>query len=302
MNNQLLIHGTVVIRHGVNVEISDQQGQRYYCSLRRSMQQLVVGDQVICQLDQDGNRGVINQQLPRQSTLIRQNRQGEKKTIAANIDRLLIVIAAEPNYQSILIDQYLVAAELLNIKPVLIFNKQDLLSPSALAQVKLSLSTYQAIDIDVIYISCQQQLGLSSLNRHLQQHRCVLVGQSGVGKSSIIATLLPQQTIKIGKISEQGQGRHTTSQSQLYFLENGSELIDSPGIREFGLWPISIKELADGFRELKNYQKSCQFNNCRHQQEPGCAVKQAVKHGKISPQRLQNFHQSMLNCQNNEYQ
>jgi ribosome biogenesis GTPase len=166
----------------------------------------------------------------------------------------------------------------------------DLLDASSLAAFREEFAHYESIGYPTIWISLAGGGDLSSLSRRLAGETSILVGQSGVGKSSLVKALLPDQQIQIGRLSKAtGLGRHTTSATTCYRLPGGGRLIDSPGVRSFRLGAIGMSELERGFRELAPFLGHCQFGDCRHDREPGCAVKQAVDEGRVHPERLVNF-------------
>lgn len=280
--------GLLISHYGATVEVEDQQGNIHRCVLRQNLEPLVVGDQVAWQASQ-GDRGVVLAHMPRTSSLVRPSRHGGLKPVAANVDLMVVVIAVHPAFSESLLDQYLVAAELLEIKPLILLNKEDLLKSAERHTMQKRLQPYQNIDIDVIFASSHEKKSLDKLKRCLKDKTSVFVGQSGVGKSSLVQALLPASKLKIAEVSERGHGRHTTTVARLYHLLEGGSVIDSPGVREFGLWHVSAEELFSGFKEFNAYKDKCQFRNCQHDRELGCALQAAVKNGKIAKQRFNNF-------------
>jgi ribosome biogenesis GTPase len=281
--------GLVIANYGASLEIQDQQGHNHRCLLRQNLPALVVGDRVIWQRASEG--GVVTAQLPRDSELARPDANDKPKAVAANIDQILVVAAPAPEYSTDLIDQYLVAAELTGVTPTLIFNKIDLIDSNNRQSIETILNRYRQIGYTVLTASTVLEQGLQALRAQLQDHTSVFVGQSGVGKSSLIRAFIPRDDIAIGPLSQQsGLGQHTTSTSRLYHLADGGNLIDSPGVRDFRLWSVSPAKLLGGFRELAPYQGLCKFRDCSHRHEPGCALRTAVEEGKISAERLQSYH------------
>ncbi|MEW5755514.1 MAG: small ribosomal subunit biogenesis GTPase RsgA [Pseudomonadota bacterium] len=282
--------GLVVSRYGKTVDVEGSDGQVYRCQIRQHLHDLVCGDRVIWQAAPDGT-GVVVAQVPRKSVLCRPDFQQRMKTIAANIDQILIVCATQPELSTGLIDRYLVAAEATKITPMIIVNKTDLLTPTQRAEVEAQLALYQNIGYRLIYTSVVARHGLDELIAQLKDHTSIFVGHSGVGKSSLVKALLPHQEIRIGELSEAtGKGTHTTTTAVLYHLDHGGDLIDSPGIREFGLWGISAEQVAEGFVEFRPFLPQCKFRNCQHRQEPGCALRAAVESGEITRQRLDSYY------------
>ena len=213
-----------------------------------------------------------------------------QRPLAANIDQIMIVAAPEPVPEPFLIDKYTVAAELAETKPVLVINKADLLDAAARSELKSTLADYVNAGYPVIYTSARENTGLEQLADRLAGKASILVGQSGVGKSSLIKRLLPELDIAIGRLSAaSGQGRHTTTTTTLYHLPHGGDLIDSPGVRDFRLGQVDADALAAGFREFRPHLGHCRFNNCRHVSEPDCAIIAAATQGEISARRLDSY-------------
>ncbi|MGI0118000.1 small ribosomal subunit biogenesis GTPase RsgA [Zooshikella sp. RANM57] len=283
--------GLIIAHYGTQlaVEPLDQPGNEYRCHLRANLPALVTGDFVVWRAGAD-NSGVVVAGLDRHNLLSRPDSRQQLKPVAANIDFIVIVIAPIPEPHANLIDRYLVAAEIEDIEPVLLLNKTDLLNDKNSESFSQLLSTYQQLGYRVLQASTHQEHGLDDLQTLLDQHTSVFVGQSGVGKSSLVNALLPDVDARVGELSKQtGKGTHTTTSAKLFHFPTGGKLIDSPGIREFALWPMSKMELAEGFRELRPLIGHCKFRDCQHEQEPGCAFLQAQADGLISPTRLASF-------------
>lgn len=284
--------GLVISYYGSTVLVETTNGGVIPCHLRRNQELPVVGDEVLW-LPEDGQQsGIVTQILPRRTMLARgdiRGGQSNMKPLAANIDLLVIVMSPQPSVSLHLLDRYLVAAELLNIAPVLVINKSDLLTAAATKELDTRLAAYRKIPYPVVYSSVKADGGLKSLTDILTGRRGVLVGPSGVGKSSLITALGSEEDIRVGDVTEKGGGKHTTTATRFYHLEGGGALIDSPGVREFNLWPISKADVLRGFREFQAYLSGCRFRNCTHAVEPGCAVQQAVADGRISPERFKGY-------------
>jgi len=281
--------GRVIARHGQNLLVQGENHQYTHCLFRQNLGEVVCGDRVVWQPTHD-QEGVVTALLPRDSLLSRPDYNGRDKPLAANITQLVVVLAPEPKPTGYLTDQYLVAAERIGVSAIIALNKADLLSENEWRAFHLDFAHYEKIGYPVLHISAKQDNGLAPLQQHLQHHTSILVGQSGVGKSSLINALMPHRNIEEGQLSEtSGLGRHTTSAATLYTLESGGEIIDSPGVRSFRLGKLSRQELEHGFREFTPYLGRCQFSNCAHQSEPDCALIEAVEKGEIDPDRLQNF-------------
>ena len=281
--------GLVVAHYGTQVAVESSPGQEQRCHLRANLEGLVTGDRVVwCQGDPIG---VIVAQLERESVLSRPDSQGALKPVAANIDQILVVIAPYPQPHANLIDRYLVAAETVGIEPVILLNKTDLLERDATLRADMDalLAVYPGLGYRILETSSKTG-GLEDLHAALRQRTSVFVGQSGVGKSSLVNALLPAAELRVGTLSENTlKGTHTTTTAQLLHLTCGGTLIDSPGIREFGLWHMSREDVEQGFREFRPLLGNCKFRDCRHQQEPGCAILAAADSGAITPGRLESY-------------
>ncbi len=243
------------------------------------------GDQVEYQLTTAG-QGVIEAVIPRTSLLYRSDAFKEK-IIAANVTQIIIVVAAIPSFSEELINRCLVAAESEKIEVLIVLNKADLVESAQIAMEILSL--YRDLGYRVLPLSALQDV--SALQPYLSGHLSVLAGQSGMGKSTLLNTLIPQARRATAEISlALDSGCHTTTHSRLYSLDANSAIIDSPGFQEFGLNHIAEENLAWGFIEFHPYFGQCKFSNCRHITEPGCAVIQATQQGKIDSRRLSFYH------------
>ncbi|TFH67465.1 small ribosomal subunit biogenesis GTPase RsgA [Gammaproteobacteria bacterium LSUCC0057] len=288
--------GTVIAHFGEQVEVlaADQPALR--CHLRANLDQVVVGDRVVFLPGQP--TGVIIARQPRDSELIRPDNFGKLKPVAANIDRIGIVIAPYPEPHSNLIDRYLVAAHLQNITPFLLLNKIDLINADNRAEMEQLCQLYSTIGYRVIHCAANTQQGLQPLRDYLAGHTSIFVGQSGVGKSSLLNQLQPGANSSVGELSTGvDKGRHTTTTSRLYSLPGGGSLIDSPGIREFALSHIAPAAVIHGYIDFAPHLQ-CKFRDCRHQHEPGCALLAAAKSGLIEPQRLTNYRQIVATIEN----
>lgn len=283
-----VLQGLVVSYFGNSVAVEADDGQVFQCHLKRNQALPVVGDRVQWQPDK-AETGKIIAVEPRRSVLGRGDGRGQMKPIAANVDLILIVMAPPPIFSEYLVDRYLVAAELLNIPALLVLNKADLLDDGSRAAALERLALYQKIPYPVVLTSIYNEASLVELAAALHGKSAVLVGPSGVGKSSLISHLVGGEEIRIGDVSARGAGKHTTTATRLYHLPAGGSLIDSPGVREFNLWPVTREEIWQGFKEFQQFETGCKFRDCRHLAEPGCSVQDAINGGKIRPERYKSY-------------
>jgi len=285
--NDILADGLVITRYSRHAHIEDMQGNPIRCAIRPNIDSLVAGDRVVWQAE-GVHQGIIVSRYPRQTVLGRPDAQGELKPIAANISQIMVVIAPVPDISWSLLDSYLVMAEYLKIHPYIVLNKTDLLCDEIQQTL---LKYYEPLGYPLLFTS-RTNHDDKLLQKALNNQISVFVGQSGVGKSSLIARILPHESSRIqtGEVSAQTNlGCHTTSNSQLYHLPTGGALIDSPGVRELSLWNMSSSDIAKGYREFKPYLVQCKFRNCTHHNTPGCAVFNAVKNKLISLKRYENY-------------
>lgn len=283
------MRGRVIANFGAVAAVETSDGQIICCNSRRKLDLIVCGDRVEWQ-PQTGNAqaGVIEERLPRTSTLSRPDRKRQLKPLAANFDQLLIVSAPIPEPDAYLIDAYLVYAEHIGTSPVIVINKDDLCENGD-ARFERLQQRYRRLGYPVIHSSCKTAGGLAALKQQLAGHTSILVGQSGVGKSSIAKNLLPDRDIQTGTVSTvTGLGAHTTTTTMLYHLKEGGNLIDSPGVREFSLTHLEPETIRNGFIEFRELPP-CRFNDCSHLREPGCSVLAAVGAGRIDKERWQNY-------------
>lgn len=282
--------GTVIAAFRRYTLIKDLKNNLIQCQQRKAVGQVICGDIVNWEKEND-DTGVITAVEERNTVLERPDINGNLRPIAANIDQVFIVVTHKPELNEGLIDRYLVAAEHSHIKPVIVLNKIDLFSDELFSTLTQRLQLYKNIGYDVINTSIKQQDSMNLLKAKLQNNNNIFVGQSGVGKSSLINALLKDSDARVGEISEStGKGQHTTTTAYLYPLEQGNgHIIDSPGVREFGLVSLSAEEVANGFTEFKEYLGTCKFRNCAHNSEPGCALIAAVNDQKISEQRWNSY-------------
>jgi ribosome biogenesis GTPase len=297
--------GLVIAHFGVQVEVEalegEQAGQIVRCHLRANLPTLVTGDRVVWR-DSNQGSGVIVAQLPRSSELCRPDMRGVLKPVAANVDQIVIVFAPLPHPHANLIDRYLVAAEHAGIHPLLLLNKADLVDDENGAMLDELLGVYRQLGYPLLEVSAREGGGMEDLMARLDGHISVFVGQSGVGKSSLVNSLLPGVDTRVGALSElTGKGTHTTTTARLFHFPGGGELIDSPGIREFGLGHVSRDDVEAGFIEFNDLLGTCRFRDCKHDREPGCALLKALEDGRVHPQRMASYRHILASLPEDEY-
>ncbi|HEX5340344.1 MAG TPA: ribosome small subunit-dependent GTPase A [Gammaproteobacteria bacterium] len=281
--------GQVIVNFGRHMTVETATGEQIECRIRGRSLRPVCGDIVSGErlADSAGRISVIRE---RRSLLVRHDPRFGQQPLAANVDRMLVVVAPKPALDTSMIDRYLVAAENLGIAPVILFNKIDLLETLQADAGRRELDEYAAIGYPILRTSTVSGAGIPALNAALLHHTGIVVGQSGTGKSSLLKMLVPEAEIRIGEISHATEeGRHTTSVSVLYHLPGGGELIDSPGVRGFQLWPMPVRELANGFVEFRACLGRCKFSDCSHLHEPGCSIRTALDNGDISRRRYDSY-------------
>ena len=275
------LQGTIVAAYGKRFQVELTDGKsRISCVTRGKKTDLACGDVVLIKLT-DKHEGVIETILPRKTLLYRSN-AFKSKMLASNVTQIIIVLATQPSFYEALLNRCLIAAEAANIKALVVLNKCDLADND---DAKQKLALYMGLGYPVLALSAKEDI--SALRPYLQGEASILVGQSGMGKSTIINALLPNEDVRTREVSlVLDSGKHTTTAAHLYHLDQYSQLIDSPGLQEFGLHHLSTDELEHAFIEFRPFLGKCRFNNCKHLQEPDCAIKEAVIAGKISEERL----------------
>jgi ribosome biogenesis GTPase len=280
-HQEKLLTGTIVAAYGkrFQVELADDQ-KRISCVTRGKKTDLACGDNVTVKLT-DKHEGVIESTLPRKTLLYRSN-AFKSKMLAANVTQIIIVLATQPSFYEALLNRCLIAAEAAGIKALIVLNKCDLVDND---DAKQKLALYTELGYQVLALSATEDI--SALRPYLQGEASILVGQSGMGKSTIINALLPDADVRTREVSlVLDSGKHTTTAAHLYHLDEYSQLIDSPGLQEFGLHHLSTDDLEHAFIEFRPYLGKCRFNNCKHLQEPDCAIKEAMAINKVTPERL----------------
>lgn len=288
-----MLDGLVVCSRGGNVDVEDNNGVVFKCTLRKKLTPVVCGD-LVKWTALPGNQGRVEQIVPRRTELTRMDKRGKQQLYAANVDQLIIVVSATffgGNEASFCypIDRYSVAALYHDIVPVVVVNKVDLLDEPTRLRALAVLEKYRRLDFRVLVTSKKTNEGIDLLRATAEGKTSIFVGESGVGKSSLIDLLVPD-AVRTGAVSEHtGLGRHTTTATTLYHITRSAQLIDSPGVREYDLGVMTGLALRSAIVEFRNLSGTCRFNDCRHISEPACAIRDAVASGKIDKIRYESY-------------
>lgn len=295
------MQGLVIKSTGSWYQVHAENGLDYDCRIKgkfrikgiRTTNPIAVGDRVEFELEPNSENGIINHLHDRKNYIIRKsiNLSKQAQIIAANLDQaFLVVTLASPRTSLGFIDRFLATAEAYDIPAVLIFNKLDLFNKDGLEVLEMYKHIYENIGYPCYSVSALEGTNIPLIERLLKDKTTLFSGHSGVGKSSLINALLPGHSIKTGEISESSdKGQHTTTFAEMHTLPFGGYLIDTPGIRELGIYDIKPEELSHYFREMRAMINQCRFNNCRHVNEPGCAVIAAVENGTIEISRYESY-------------
>ena len=280
--------GLVISHHGGKIVVESSDRKIIVCAVKSNLGTIVCGDIAVYEQTAESEYRVIAIH-PRHNLLQRIDGFGHLKSVAANLSQLLICLAIKPAPNLFLLDQYLISAEQQKINAVIVLNKSDMLEEGLVDPFELK-SIYQPLGYKVLLASVKTINGMDELKSLLDHNTSVLSGVSGVGKSSITKALLPEIEVKISEISEANEeGRHTTRTSRLYHLPNSAILIDTPGVRGFNPVLDDRIPVSAGFREINRFSSNCRFSNCRHINEPKCAVVEAVSRNEITDSRYQHY-------------
>lgn len=252
----------------------------------------VCGDYVIAETIPNEPEWLITSICPRENELTRPDSRGRKEILAANLTCVVVMAAVEPKPDWFVVDRYLAAAEIMGAEGIVVFNKIDL--QASAEQTQPVLDDYAKVGYSVLQCSAKEGANLDSLSSVLQGKTAIIVGQSGVGKSTVINHLISEADQRTGELSDStGEGKHTTVNSVMLNLPDGGAVIDSPGVRDYAPTIDSAQDVNRGFREIFELSPQCRFANCIHLREPNCAVKDAAENGEISPRRYESYKRLM---------
>jgi ribosome biogenesis GTPase / thiamine phosphate phosphatase len=276
--------GTVLASYGRGALVQ-AQGVTLHCALSGRKQRVVCGDRVAWGYPPSADGPSVLSVEPRRNLIERIDARGRAEPVASNLDRLAIVVAPEPAPDWFLVDRYWAGAVLKDMDALLIVNKLDLAGPS----MEPELATYRNLQLSCLDVSSQTGEGIAALEQVLAGGVTLLVGQSGVGKSSLVNSLAPEAAAQTAELTRDDEGRHTTTTARWYALGANSAIIDAPGVRDFAP-PASLVRAAErGFIEIHQLSVNCRFKDCRHMEEPGCAVRSAVVTLQIAPRRYESY-------------
>lgn len=294
--------GLVVKSTGSWYSVEDENGELFNCKIKgkfrikgiKSTNPIAVGDRVSFIVQQSADHsdriGLITAISDRKNYIIRRsiNLSKQSHIIAANIDQAVLVITLKhPVTTTTFIDRYLASAEAYRIPVLLVFNKIDKLNENQITELQLLIELYKNIGYSCLLTSASTHFGMDEFKKAIQNKTNVINGHSGVGKSTLINLIQPKLKLKTSEISDYHKsGKHTTTFSELFKLDIGGYIIDTPGIKGFGMLEMKAWEISHYFKEIFTYSENCQYNNCSHTHEPGCAVKEAVENGEIAPSRF----------------
>lgn len=282
--------------------VKDQDGRIFNARMKGVMKldditstnPVAVGDYVIVEPESEGNSSVIiSEILPRNNYINRQSprHKHQHHIIATNLDQsMLVATLKEPRTSQGFIDRFLVASEMFHVSALIVFNKSDIYKAKEMEKFEGLKEMYEAVGYRVQLVSASKNEGIDELMAHLKGKTTLVSGHSGVGKTSLLNVILPERQLKTQEISGwSGKGQHTTTFAEMYDLPQGGKIIDTPGMREFGLVDLSKQEVSHYFPEMRVRLNNCQFNNCLHVNEPGCAIRDAVANGEIHEDRYVSY-------------
>jgi ribosome biogenesis GTPase len=277
--------GLVVASFGNRGHLDPGDGTAHRFVLKGRRLRAVCGDRVNWQAQPQGNELLVTAINERDNALERPDSRGRTELVAANLSRLVIVLAPEPEPDFFIADRYLCAAEMMAAEALIIWNKNDLK-----ATIPAEIKNYQTLGYSLLEMSAKSASGLEEFSAALATDISMLVGQSGVGKSSLINQLVPDADVATSELSAASrEGKHTTTASIMHTLPSGGRLIDSPGVREFAPVIRDPARVQIGFKEIVDLAAECRFSNCQHLREPNCAIKAAVESGTVTARRYESY-------------
>jgi len=283
-----LTDGTVIATFSRRMHVERDDGSTVNARIKGKKLKPVCGDRVMLETLAGEQDMLITAIGERKNELARPNVRGQREVLAANVELVVVVAAASPKADWFIVDRYLCAAELMRVPACIVFNKIDLYDGD---EQPGALDVYRNIGLAALATSAESGSGLDALARVIGEKTAIIVGQSGVGKSSLINRLAGNAQLPTAELSDKtGEGRHTTVNSAMIQLPGGGRIIDSPGVRDFGLWHIPAEDIARSFVEFREYLGGCRFRDCTHHHEPDCALRAAVDDGHIQPRRLASYH------------
>lgn len=295
--------GVIIKSTGSWYEVRAENGDTIKCRLKglfrldetkeKDSNPIAVGDKVTIQRTEGDDTWMIEAIEARENYIVRVSpkHKGARQIIAANMDQaVLIVTMANPRTSTGFIDRFLITAEAYHIPTVIVFNKQDMLDPKAEKKQDYVADIYQKIGYKTLFVSALANQNIDQLTAELKDKTSLISGHSGVGKSTLLNALQPSLNLRTEQISKMhAKGMHTTTFAEMHFLDFGGAVIDTPGVKEFGILNFKTEEISHYFIEMREVLNNCKFNNCVHEKEPGCAVRQAYYDGKISEERYVNY-------------
>ena len=274
----------VVATYSRRMRLQLANGEQVDSRIKGKKLKPVCGDRVLAEPIENESDWLITEILDRSNVLNRPDSSGKVEILAANIEMLVVVAAASPDADWFVVDRYLCAAENMGVKSIVLFNKSDV------GKADSNFDDYEVIGYDTIRCSAKSGENIGQVASTLRDQTAIIVGQSGVGKSSIINSLLGEKSLRTAEISgKTREGRHTTVNSEMLGLPGGGTVIDSPGVRDYAPALADAGQVLRGFREIDEAGQDCRFANCRHLREPGCAAKAAVESGAISARRYESY-------------
>ena len=305
--------GIVIRSTGSWYQVQLDDGQQMDCRIigkfRLNGQKLTnpvaVGDEVEVRIESDGERGIIQKILPRKNFVVRQSprKKHHLHLLASNIDQaVMIMTIIHPNLKQGFIDRFLLMTEPYDIPVAIVFNKMDLYGEEQLAVYEYLKEIYEAIGYEVFLVSATKNTGVEKLRDCLVGKTSLIGGQSGVGKSTLINSIQPQLNLRTEDISDySGKGQHTTTFAEMFKLDSGGYIIDTPGIKSLAFNNLEPMDVAHNFREFFQVSENCKFADCTHRNEPKCAVKSAIEEGSISELRYLNYLQILEEIEDQNY-